>query len=254
MEKHLCECGKEFATLQSLRAHLPMCRKHYEKIGKDFDAMLEKRSKALSESIKRYHNVKKSDYINKWGNEKHTCERCGKVMTELYGSGRFCSSNCSHSRPQSIDTRVKISNALADNPKSVDEFINSKSIDNSEKSFQCDVCGKWFTKRGYSAHYNTCRKKHHLTVLANLNGVMLNIITNELDDYLSTHQKCEICGKSIDEAVRWENKSAPKRLCIDHDHTTGRFRGVLCQVCNRQLGWYEKHKDSITKYLHKDDE
>ena len=31
-----------------------------------------------------------------------------------------------------------------------------------------------------------------------------------------------------------------------------KFRGLLCSVCNRQLGWYEKYKNEIEDYLNKD--
>lgn len=34
---------------------------------------------------------------------------------------------------------------------------------------------------------------------------------------------CEICG-------------IQKHLCIDHDHTTGYIRGILCRACNTALG------------------
>jgi hypothetical protein len=37
-------------------------------------------------------------------------------------------------------------------------------------------------------------------------------------------------------------RKANKMLCIDHCHTTGRIRGVLCDDCNIALG---KFKDNI---------
>lgn len=36
---------------------------------------------------------------------------------------------------------------------------------------------------------------------------------------------------------------------LDHDHETGRVRGVLCGSCNRKLGWYEKHLGRVNAYL-----
>jgi Recombination endonuclease VII len=50
---------------------------------------------------------------------------------------------------------------------------------------------------------------------------------------------CEICG------LWWD------QLHYDHDHATGLHRGWLCSWCNRQLGWYEKQKENILKYLGK---
>lgn len=48
-------------------------------------------------------------------------------------------------------------------------------------------------------------------------------------------QPCEICGKRA------------KKMCIDHV-IPGTYRGVLCQLCNGRLGWFEKFQNIILEY------
>ena len=40
--------------------------------------------------------------------------------------------------------------------------------------------------------------------------------------------RCRVCGLHQSELAR--------RLCADHNHTTGKFRGLLCDLCNKALG------------------
>jgi Recombination endonuclease VII len=40
-------------------------------------------------------------------------------------------------------------------------------------------------------------------------------------------------------------------LCVDHDHETGKVRGILCTNCNLLLGRTEPYLDAINRYMNK---
>lgn len=66
-----------------------------------------------------------------------------------------------------------------------------------------------------------------------------------IEDYdamlLTQKGRCAICGRSATENT--------KRLSVDHDHVTGHVRGLLCQVCNRDVGRIEKYEKQVRRYL-----
>ena len=44
---------------------------------------------------------------------------------------------------------------------------------------------------------------------------------------------CHLCGKEGDES------SKVNKLCVDHDHNTGEFRGLLCRGCNMAMAFVD---------------
>ena len=63
-------------------------------------------------------------------------------------------------------------------------------------------------------------------------------ITNEEYDEMFKKQdgRCLVCGETSD-----------KVLCVDHDHKTGRVRGLLCYRCNTALGHLRDDPEIIMK-------
>jgi hypothetical protein len=56
---------------------------------------------------------------------------------------------------------------------------------------------------------------------------------------------CAICKKP-------EYDARQRRLSVDHDHETGRVRGLLCARCNRALGMFNDNPEllrSAARYL-----
>jgi hypothetical protein len=53
--------------------------------------------------------------------------------------------------------------------------------------------------------------------------------------------KCSACGKAEIENGR--------KLSLDHCHTTGKFRGWLCDECNKALGMVGDSKERLVKLI-----
>ena len=64
-----------------------------------------------------------------------------------------------------------------------------------------------------------------------------NIFLSDYDKILKKQDgKCKICKTT---KIKYKNKG---RFCVDHDHKTGKIRGLLCVHCNLLLG---HSKDNI---------
>ncbi len=62
------------------------------------------------------------------------------------------------------------------------------------------------------------------------------ITVKEYDTCMDTSDACEICG-------------SVNKLCYDHDHVTGEFRGVLCSQCNMTLGKCGDTLEGVIRFI-----
>lgn len=62
---------------------------------------------------------------------------------------------------------------------------------------------------------------------------------------LVQNYRCAICGNE----ETTHTAGVKRRLSVDHDHTTGAIRALLCGKCNRKLGEFECRRDKFERYL-----
>lgn len=100
----------------------------------------------------------------------------------------------------------------------------------------------WYSKpsaKEYSASY---QRSYRTSGQARRSGIMrkYHVSPEEADHLLERLQgNCDVCG----------HDGSHERLCVDHCHTTGKVRGILCQKCNRALGQLGDDVASIERLL-----
>lgn len=66
-----------------------------------------------------------------------------------------------------------------------------------------------------------------------------NISLEQYNEMLrSQKHKCKICQKDETEVFK-------QTLYVDHNHTTGQVRGLLCHPCNAGLGHFRENQDLL---------
>lgn len=109
-------------------------------------------------------------------------------------------------------------------------------------------CREWGKKNRNRIYENTKRYKSSLAKEDKRNGYLRRVYGMTLQEYTTLHEQqrgvCAICGSSAD----------GKLLHVDHCHTSGSVRGLLCFNCNYGLGWFKDSPallQSALSYLQK---
>ena len=116
--------------------------------------------------------------------------------------------------------------SLCNTNKSIEEFEIHKSTKDGRR-YCCRDCKKEVAKK-----YRNPKKARELQFRKKYN------ITLDERNKLSKKQngKCVICGSD-------------EPLVIDHDHETGKIRGLLCNLCNVGLGSFKDNIDSLNNAI-----
>jgi hypothetical protein len=85
--------------------------------------------------------------------------------------------------------------------------------------------------------------KRSLKKFANISTEEVN--TLYMDALSSQNGVCAICRKPESAS----NQHGLKRLAFDHDHATGRFRGLLCGNCNMGLGKFKDDPEILQRAI-----
>jgi hypothetical protein len=86
------------------------------------------------------------------------------------------------------------------------------------------------------AHYHNNKENRKIYIANNIDKIRsyklmhnYNIDIVEYYKMLAKQKnKCAICGM--------DQSESPKILCVDHNHKTGKVRGLLCKSCNLFIG------------------
>jgi hypothetical protein len=80
------------------------------------------------------------------------------------------------------------------------------------------------TKSGFDSWCRACRSSYRNEICR---GKFRDVISDDdLKILKQTTHECVICGSD-------------EKLVVDHDHHTGKVRGMLCSHCNRGLGHFK---------------
>lgn len=120
--------------------------------------------------------------------------------------------------------------------------MNSKGGITKQTDYAKRYQGQYYEKFG-RARYQNNREKFIKNSRKCRIKRLYNLTLEQIDELLAKQDyKCILCSRSLKESKRE----------IDHDHKTGKVRGILCYRCNTGLGHFNDDPiflEKVVKYL-----
>ncbi len=139
--------------------------------------------------------------------------------------------------------------------KALDEFGSFKSKGKIYKRGDCKACARKYAndwrnsseemKARRRAAVKASAERHPDVIIRSRRRKAwkrLGIDPDAAEAYYLAHKgQCEICGKS--------NPNPERALAVDHCHTTGKIRGMLCGNCNSGIGFFKEDIEVMLKAI-----
>lgn len=128
------------------------------------------------------------------------------------------------------------------------EFYAHRSTKDKRATY-CKVCAKVKDRErraqdheGYKQYLREWREMNREQQKRSMRNWRLKVYGLTPDDYIDMYEqqegKCLLCGESGE-------TFGGRRLHIDHDHETGKVRGLLCGLCNAGIGMLKDSPDLL---------
>ena len=163
---------------------------------------------SIKSTIQFYKDATKSDGLDSW------CKHCRKDFEKTVNYP-----------PKTLGT--KICKCCGEN-KSITEFYKTKRNCDG-RGTTCKECKRekkmeYRLREDVKVHTAEYNKDYKLRIAYGIGT------EDKLSMIDSQNGNCAICGKKL---IDLNNN-----ICVDHDHGTGKIRGILCGNCNRAIGLF----------------
>lgn len=137
--------------------------------------------------------------------------------------------------------------------KPVAEFDLNKRV-RSGLSGRCKECRRQYMREYIEVNYDHCRQRDRITKnkRRKITGFNERLKANYGIDERQYNQildsqggVCGICGSP---PIR-NKKNGRSMLGVDHDHKTGKVRGIICQFCNIGLGGFRDNTATMLRAI-----
>lgn len=102
----------------------------------------------------------------------------------------------------------------------------------------CHQCRRDADNNRYGANKAAGRLKQKKVNLKHTYGISLEQFYSMCE---AQEHRCKTCNAHQSELSQ--------SLCVDHDHKTGKIRGLLCKPCNSALGFTKENKATLVNLI-----